>query len=213
MKWRKAVILTALAVLLIETAGCKANRFATYSQDEKKEYIAEKLNDRYQISCEFSEVEKRVVDVFRHEDDYFTTAHTKTGDRFNVWIDDDGNMTDTYRLIMEKEQINITLTQWLQSELSGYRVLDFPIMEEKPEREWFDERIEEAIKEEEMEHLIYLLTEDVHKEDIQVIERVFADLDGNVYIDETEHPEQFSSIEELSALTHRYHLNLNDRSD
>ena len=61
MKWRKAVILTALAVLLIETAGCKANRFATYSQDE---YIAEKLNDRYQISCEFSEVEKRVVDVF-----------------------------------------------------------------------------------------------------------------------------------------------------
>lgn len=64
MKWRKAVILTALAVLLIETAGCKANRFATYSQDEKKEYIAEKLNDRYQISCEFSEVEKRVVDVF-----------------------------------------------------------------------------------------------------------------------------------------------------
>ena len=84
MKWRKAVILTALAVLLIETAGCKANRFATYSQDEKKEYIAEKLNDRYQISCEFSEVEKRVVDVFRHEDDYFTTAHTKTGDRFNV---------------------------------------------------------------------------------------------------------------------------------
>ena len=108
-------------------------------------------------------------------------------------------MTDTYRLIMEKEQINITLTQWLQSELSGYRVLDFPIMEEKPEREWFDERIEEAIKEEEMEHLIYLLTEDVHKEDIQVIERVFADLDGNVYIDETEHPEQFSYIEELYA--------------
>lgn len=154
-----------------------------------------------------------MVDVFRHEDDYFTTAHTKTGDRFNVWIDDDGNMTDTYRLIMEKEQINITLTQQLQSELSGYRVLDFPIMEEKPEREWFDERIEEAIKEEEMEHLIYLLTEDVHKEDIQVIERVFADLDGNVYIDEIEDPEQFSSIEELSALTHRYHLNLNDRSD
>ena len=64
-------------------------------------------------------------------------------------------MTDTYRLIMEKEQINITLTQQLQSELSGYRLLDFPIMEEKPEREWFDERIEEAIKEEEMEHLIY----------------------------------------------------------
>lgn len=57
------------------------------------------------------------------------------------------------------------------------------------------------------------MTEDVHKEDIQVIERVFADLDGNVYIDETEHLEQFSSVEELSALTHRYHLNLNDRSD
>ena len=169
MKWRKAAILTALTVLLIETAGCKANRFATYSQDEKKEYIAEKLNDRYQISCEFSEVEKRVVDVFRHEDDYFTTAHTKTGDRFNVWIDDDGNMTDTYRLIMEKEQINITLTQQLQSELSGYLVLDFPIMEEKPEREWFDERSEGAIKEEGMEHLIYLLTEDVLcRRDVQI---------------------------------------------
>lgn len=212
---KKSVLLIVAAALLAGISGCsiyrqmsETNDFASYSQEEKKEYIAAQLQERYQISCEFSEVEKRPVDVFRQEEDYFTTAHTETGDRFNIWIDDDGKMTDTYRLIMEQEQINAVLAKMMQSELSGYAVLDFPIMEEKPEQEWFDEEIEEAMKAEGMNHLICLLAEDVQEEDFQVIERVFADLDGNVYLYETAHPEQFSSYEQISSLDDIDHIHL-----
>lgn len=60
----------------------------------------------------------------------------------------------------------------------------------KPEDNWFDDSIEELVSAEGMNHLIYLLTEEFHDEDMQMIERIFEDLDGNIYIYEIEDPEK-----------------------
>ena len=158
-------------------------------------------------------MEKRAVNIFQNEDDFFTTARVDSRDPFNIWIDDEGNITDTYRLIEDRDQINLYLTQRMESILSGYKLLDFPIMEKKPEDNWFDDSIEELVSAEGMNHLIYLLTEEFHDEDMQMIERIFEDLDGNIYIYEIEDPEKISSYEQLSSLDHIEHINLNGGDD
>ena len=221
MKLKKTVLTIGVFAILIGAAGCSivfrqltgSKSFSSYSQDEKKAYIAEKLDENYKISCEFSEVEKRAVNIFQNEDDFFTTARVDSRDPFNIWIDDEGNITDTYRLIEDRDQINLYLTQRMESVLSGYKLLDFPIMEKKPEDNWFDDSIEELVSAEGMNHLIYLLTEEFHDEDMQMIERIFEDLDGNIYIYEIEDPEKISSYEQLSSLDHIEHINLNGGDD
>lgn len=221
MKLKKTVLTIGVFAILIGAAGCSivfrqltgSKSFSSYSQDEKKAYIAEKLDEKYKISCEFSEVEKRAVNIFQNEDDFFTTARVDSRDPFNIWIDDEGNITDTYRLIEDRDQINLYLTQRMGSVLSGYKLLDFPIMEKKPEDNWFDDSIEELVSAEGMNHLIYLLTEEFHDEDMQMIERIFEDLDGNIYIYEIEDPEKISSYEQLSSLDHIEHINLNGGDD
>lgn len=221
MKLKKTVLTIGVFAILIGAAGCSivfrqltgSKSFSSYSQDEKKAYIAEKLDEKYKISCEFSEVKKRAVNIFQNEDDFFTTARVDSRDPFNIWIDDEGNITDTYRLIEDRDQINLYLTQRMESVLSGYKLLDFPIMEKKPEDNWFDDSIEELVSAEGMNHLIYLLTEEFHDEDMQMIERIFEDLDGNIYIYEIEDPEKISSYEQLSSLDHIEHINLNGGDD
>ena len=221
MKLKKTVLTIGVFAILIGAAGCSivfrqltgSKSFSSYSQDEKKAYIAEKLDEKYKISCEFSEVKKRAINIFQNEDDFFTTARVDSRDPFNIWIDDEGNITDTYRLIEDRDQINLYLTQRMESVLSGYKLLDFPIMEKKPEDNWFDDSIEELVSAEGMNHLIYLLTEEFHDEDMQMIERIFEDLDGNIYIYEIEDPEKISSYEQLSSLDHIEHINLNGGDD
>lgn len=221
MKLKKTVLTIGVFAILISAAGCSivfrqltgSKSFSSYSQDEKKAYIAEKLDEKYKISCEFSEVKKRAINIFQNEDDFFTTARVDSRDPFNIWIDDEGNITDTYRLIEDRDQINLYLTQRMESVLSGYKLLDFPIMEKKPEDNWFDDSIEELVSAEGMNHLIYLLTEEFHDEDMQMIERIFEDLDGNIYIYEIEDPEKISSYEQLSSLDHIEHINLNGGDD
>ena len=221
MKLKKTVLTIGVFAILIGAAGCSivfrqltgSKSFSSYSQDEKKAYIAEKLDEKYKISCEFSEVKKRAINIFQNEDDFFTTARVDSRDPFNIWIDDEGNITDTYRLIEDRDQINLYLTQRMESILSGYKLLDFPIMEKKPEDNWFDDSIEELVSAEGMNHLIYLLTEEFHDEDMQMIERIFEDLDGNIYIYEIEDPEKISSYEQLSSLDHIEHINLNGGDD
>ena len=63
MKLKKTVLTIGVFAILIGSAGCSivfrqltgSKSFSSYSQDEKKAYIAEKLDEKYKISCEFSE--------------------------------------------------------------------------------------------------------------------------------------------------------------
>lgn len=177
------IFLIMLCVLFIITSGtgCTSN-FNIMPQDEKREYVRQELNSLYGIDCEISEIRKKQISMFENEEYYTGTASLSKNRWFPFWIDNFGNINDTYFCIKLSDNINeyfsLTVDKYYQR--NDYYLYCNTAFIDPPGREWnISDNIEDMFREENIENNIFLFLGRKSSDDMQRLESIQNDLQGH----------------------------------
>lgn len=98
------LIFLALSVILTITSCGTDNRntgdnsmaFSHMTQAEKKEYVQDYLKDTYGLNSEITaDINKREINSFSSEEQYYAIAKLEDNRRVYCWISDEGNVSDS----------------------------------------------------------------------------------------------------------------------
>ncbi len=132
---RKRLIVSALATVLLAIilccTGCLGRnnppeekfQFGKLSQQERKDYICNFLQNEYGLSCEIDqEVNKKFDGLFFFEENFFAIAKTSDNASVTVWVSDDGQITDTAFMLDMKSEIADFFTDILSEKIPEFKL-------------------------------------------------------------------------------------------
>lgn len=134
------LVLGVLAIALCCT-GCKKEiepstepkiKFGTLTQQERKDYINDFLQQNYGITVTMDEVKQRQDSVFGLEDHYSVIARTADRDMLFIWVSKDGEITDTVYLLEMQPQITEYFSDIIERFIPEFKLHVFTNMEEIP---------------------------------------------------------------------------------
>lgn len=132
-----AVLLLALAVIC---TGCWRHQppkeepfnFHSLSQQERKDYITDYLQQTYGLSCTINlDVAQRQDGPFLLEDEYFAVVSTEDHHIISVWVTKQGQITDTVFLLERLDDFTNYFTPQVQKilpECSVYADAFLPVL-------------------------------------------------------------------------------------
>lgn len=100
-------------------------KFSKYSQQARKDYINEYLQENYNLNCKISEVKQKQVTALKNEDYYFATATTATGDIISVWVSNTGEIKDSFSLIKMSDEISAIFSNKVHQIIPGCEVYSY----------------------------------------------------------------------------------------
>lgn len=153
--------------------------FNIMSQDKKREYVRKKLNELYGIDCEISEIRKKQISMFESEKYYSGTASLSQNRWFPFWVDNFGNINDTYCCVelsnSISEYFSLTVDKYYRE--NDYCLYSNTVFIDQPGREWGDsDNIEDMFVEENVENNIFLFLGKKRSEDLQKLENIQKEL-------------------------------------
>jgi hypothetical protein len=110
--------------------------FSKFTQDERKEYIADYLMTNYHESYDISEVKKRQIDAIRNEEDYYAIATDPNGNMIDIWVSNYGEITDDKFLLDVQNKIETKFTEIIKKEFTECDISCSAYLDSPPSRKW-----------------------------------------------------------------------------
>ncbi len=114
--------LILLGALLLSCTGCFRStpqeerlRFSLLSQEEKRSYITDYLQQTYGLTCTIDQdVHQKQDGPFLLEDQFFAVATTEERELITLWVTKDGKITDSVFLLQMAEELTDYFTAEVQ---------------------------------------------------------------------------------------------------
>lgn len=138
---KKSIMLLLACIMMVSVVSCKPDmnnekiQFYNMSKKAQESYVVDFLRAQYNIDCELTKIEKRQINVFETERLYHTVASFQSNS-FDVWIDDEGIISETYFLVDFQSEINQIVEKKLQGIFKSMRVYCADYFNNPPETRW-----------------------------------------------------------------------------
>ena len=144
-KITKLLIVVVLSMFVLLCAGCarrqsgteeRVIRFGTFSQEERKEYIIDYLEEKYGIRYEIPEdVTQQVMAYFFASGYYYASAITSQ-EEVHVWVSGDGEITDNRFVIEYRDKIDALMADIIKKYYPRCEVRTITHTEGRPQETW-----------------------------------------------------------------------------
>lgn len=139
-------------------------KFSTYTQQQRKEYIINHLEDKYGQSYNVSEVKQKQETAIKNEDFYFATATAENGEVLSIWVSKNGAITDSHFLIDLKDEITSIFSTILEKEYSNMYVDVYTEMRGVPQQSWeSQDDMETMLSSEETYSYVRVFVQDINE--------------------------------------------------
>lgn len=143
----KVVALMGILAMLLGLVSCRKSEknengdnehhyFSSYTQEERKEYVADYLKENYGLTCEVSEVNQRQINAIWNEDYYFATARSQNDESISIWVDKYGEITDTVFMLDLQDQINECFVEKIDLQMDDYTIKSSTYFDSIPSKKW-----------------------------------------------------------------------------
>lgn len=125
------IIFLVLIVLLIITSCGTDNRnmgdnsmvFSHMTQVEKKEYVRDYLKNTYGFNSEITaDIDKREINSFSSEEQYYAIAKAEDNRRVYCWINDAGKISDSYFVLNMQDDIENLFKDIIDDTVSDFKI-------------------------------------------------------------------------------------------
>lgn len=179
---KKVLSILLIAVLVFSLCSCvNYDNFYLMSQNEKKEYVKQEIFDLYGIDCEISEIRKKEISMYDNEEYYSGTASLNKNRWFTFWVDNYGNIKDTYFCIELSNSIDNYFSSFINTYYSSneYCLYTNTALNTPPSKSWgTKDDLREMYKSEDITTNMFLfLKKDVVKTE-DIFNRLKKDLSG-----------------------------------
>ena len=138
-KITKLIIVVALSMFVLLCAGCSTERrirFGSFTQEERKEYIIDYLEEKYGIRYEIPEdVTQQVMAYFFASGYYYAEAITSQ-EEVHVWVSGDGEITDNRFVIEYRDKIDALMADIIKKHYPRCEVKTLTETEGRPQGTW-----------------------------------------------------------------------------
>ncbi len=193
---RKIVKVAAFCMCFSLLFGCaKGNKsrkqnekvFSAMSQDRKRAYVADYLKERYGIETTILSVEKRQINSFSSEEDFFAIAKYNGTERIYCWISDEGVIADSKFVNDATDSINALFKQKIGNRLSAYKIDCKSTLHTPAKQTWDQDSVEEMLAYDDISTSVRIFVEKSEKETAtnavdNKFNNIFAFTTGSCYI-------------------------------
>lgn len=179
---KKVLSLLLIAVLSFSLCSCvNYGNFYLMSQNEKKEYVKQEIFNLYGIDCDISEIRKKEISMYENKEYYSGTASLNKNRWFTFWVDNYGNIKDTYFCIELSNSIDNYFSSFINTYYSSneYCLYTNTVFNTPPSKSWgTEDDLREMYKSEDITTNMFLfLKKDVVKTE-DIFNRLKKDLAG-----------------------------------
>lgn len=144
----KVIVIMGVLTMLFSLSSCRKSEnnensdkneqkyFSSYTQEQRKEYVADYLKENYGLICDVSDVKQRQETAIKNEDYYFATAVSSKDEHISVWIDKYGDITDTVFMLGLQDQITECIVKKIGLQNENYSIRSFTEFRSIPSRKW-----------------------------------------------------------------------------
>ena len=161
--------------------------FAKFSQEQRKSYIARYLKEQYDITATISDVDRRPINSFTSEENYFALATCEDNTIIYCWVSNEGVVWDSKFVNDLSEDINQMFKTRLEKVLDDYKVYCECRLKSPTEKKWSANELESMLKEEDIEISIHIFMDESESDQpIGLLETELSNqmqgMSGNGYI-------------------------------
>lgn len=189
--------------------------FATYTQEEKINYVVDYLKTQYGLTTEISEIKKRQVNSFSSEEMYYAIAKYNENSRIYCWISDNGKISDSKFINDLQIPVNRLFSEKISDKLNDCQVICSCTLNSPTEKTWTEDRVVQMLSTEDISVSVRIFVNNNEKEKAEVLvsnafDGAFSFATGRCYIYFTESTEtDFISGVDLT----NYDLNFEFKKD
>ena len=190
---RMAVVFMCFS-LFSGICGCRKSaqkqdgiRFASFSQDQRINFVEQHLKTQYGLETDIAEVNKKQINAFQSEQLYYAIAKCEDGSRIYCWVDENGAISDSKFLNDLQEPINRLFADKISDKLSKCQVVCSCTLRAPASAVWQEDQIEQMLSGEDISVSVRIFVE--HSEKTQAEELVknrfdglFSFASGNCYV-------------------------------
>lgn len=178
----KKVISVLLLVVLFSLCGCvNYGKFYLMSQNDKRSYVKQELKSLYNIDCDISEIRKKEISMYENEEYYSGTASLNKNRWFPFWVDNYGNIKDTYFCVELSSSIDRYFSSYTNKYFSSdeFCLYTNTIFNTPPSKTWeIKDDLREMYKSEDITTNMFLFLKKDMVIDEDVFKRIKKDLSG-----------------------------------
>ena len=168
--------------------------FSNYTQEQRKEYIADYLKATYGLTCNISEVKQRQETAIKNEEYFFATAVSSDDEHISVWIDKYGNITDTVFMLSLQEKINECLVEKIDLRINNCAIKSFTEFQSIPSKKWSvsDNLVDMLNDESTFSYIWIFINNDCMEENEDILSQISSKLDfcnGQLYLYKCNNPQ------------------------
>lgn len=177
MKLKRMFLIIMCLSMLLGMCGCKKLKedipkeepikFATFTQEERAEYVENYLKEEYGLETEVGEVFRKQDGVFFLEDEYFAIARCKDEKRIHCWVTEEGKIMDSQFLNDLEEPIDKLFEEIIYEKLPNCKVICYSILNSPTEKTWNENEIKQMLATENIEIILHIFVDKNEKETVE----------------------------------------------
>lgn len=148
-----------------------AIEFSSMGQSDRAEYVEDYIKGSYGVEATISnEIKKRDINSFSSEEYYYATAKLEDNNRIYCWIDDKGNIKDSYFILGMQDGITKLFSDILDESIEEhFEISSVTTLNNPSSAEYGKGKEEEMLREEDVSTSVRVYTNISERDNIEGI--------------------------------------------